>query len=96
MKIELRIDRLVVDGLGPCPSAELVMAITRELRLVLARDLARPQVTGHAAVSVRQLRAELVLPAATPTTTSLGQSIGTALAGAVTSERVFPHAGGPR
>lgn len=96
MRIEVHIRRLVVHGLGSCSSAELVTAITRELRLALARDLTQPQVTAHPAVSVPQLRTVLALPAAGATTASAGQAIGTALAGAVTSERVFPRARGPR
>lgn len=96
MNIELHIGRLVIDGLGPCSSAELVTAITEELRRVLAHDLGRPQVMAHQAVSVPRLRAALALPGAGVTATPTGRAIGAALAGAVTSERVFPRAGGRR
>jgi len=96
MRIELRIDRLVIDDLGACSSRELVTAITEELRRVLAHDLGRPQVMAHQAVSVPRLRAALALPAAGVTATSAGQAIGATLAGAVTSERVFPRARGRR
>ncbi len=94
MKIKLRIDQLVVNDLGACSSRELVTAITRELRLVLARDLGRPQVTAHQAVSVPQLRTALALPAAGVTATSAGQAIGATLGRAVTSEQIFPPARG--
>lgn len=96
MRIELHIDRLVVGGPGGWPPGELVTAITRELRLALARDLAGPLAMTGRPVSVPHLRATLAHPVAGATAASAGQAIGSALAAAVSSQQVFPRAREPR
>jgi len=97
MKIELHIDRLVVDDLVTCSSRELVAAITRELRLVLTRDLSRAQIPASGTVSVPRLRSAAALPAAGGgDAIATGRAIGAAVAGAVTSHQVFPGARRPR
>lgn len=96
MRIELRIDRLVLDGLGAFSPDELVTSITRELRLVLGRDLSLAPVTARPAVSVPRLQTTLALPPAGASSSSAGQAIGASLASAVTSSQAFPRARGQR
>jgi hypothetical protein len=97
MRIELRIGRLVADDLGGCATDDFVAAVTRELRLVLVRELAGPRPAAGRTRSVPQVRAAVTLPAAGATGVPAGRAVGAALGAAVTSERVFPRSRrGPR
>jgi hypothetical protein len=90
MRIELHIDRLVADDLGACSRADFITAITRELRLVLARELSQPPAAAYRR-SVPRVQAALTLPAAGATAPPAGRAIGAALGSAVTSEQIFPR-----
>jgi hypothetical protein len=95
MRIELRIDRLVADGLDGRSADDLVAALVGELRLVLAREIGSRRLAGGQAVWVPRLRAALTLPPAGPGTgagvgaASAGRALGAALGGAVTGDQVF-------
>ena len=97
MRIEVRIGKLVADDLGGCSQDDFVAAVTRELRLVLARELGGPQPANMR--SVARVRTSVTLPAAgaaRPGGPSAGRAVGGALGAAVTSDRVGPGARGPR
>jgi hypothetical protein len=102
MRIEVSIDHLVADGLDGGSADGLVAALTAELRLVLARELAsavgRRRLSGAQAISVPRLRAALTLPPAGPGAGAAiggaagavaGSVAGQALGGAVTGDQVF-------
>jgi hypothetical protein len=102
MRIEVSIDHLVADGLDGGSADGLVAALTAELRLVLARELAsaagRRRLSSAQAISVPRLRAALTLPPAGPGAGAAiggaagavaGQALGAALGGAVTGDQVF-------
>lgn len=102
MRVELRIGRLVADDLGGLSKDDFVAAVTRELRGVLARELAGPRPTGRTR-SVPRVLATVTLPAAggarraggagaAPAAGAAGRAVGAALGAAVASERVFPRA----
>ena len=55
MRIEVRIGKLVTDDLGGCSQDDFVAAVTRELRLVLARELGGPR-TAAGRTSVARVR----------------------------------------
>jgi hypothetical protein len=95
MRIEVRIGKLVADDLGGCSQDDFVAAVTRELRLVLARELGGPR-TAAGRTSVARVRTSVTLPAAGAGGPSAGRAVGAALGAAVTSDRVFPGARGPR
>ena len=80
MRIEVHIDRLVVDDPGARAAGEFATAITQELRRVLARDLGRARVTAPQARSVPRLRTVLAPTAAGTTAASAGRALGAALA----------------
>lgn len=63
MRVELRIGRLVADDLGGLSKDDFVAAVTRELRGVLARELAGPRPAGRTR-SVPRVLATVTLPAA--------------------------------
>lgn len=101
MRVELRIGRLVADDLGGLSKDDFVAAVTRELRGVLARELAGPRPAGRTR-SVPRVLATVTLPAAggargasgagaAPAAGAAGRAVGAALGVAVTSERVFPR-----
>jgi hypothetical protein len=96
MRIELRIERLVADDLGGGSRDDFVAAVTRELRLVLARELGGPRPAAGRTRSVPRVRTGVSLPAAGAGGPAAGRAVGAALGAAVTSERVFPRARGPR
>ena len=102
MRIEVRIGRLVTDDLGRCSQDDFVAAVTRELRLVLARELGGPRPAAGRTRSVARVRTSVTLPAAgaggaaAPAGGPAGRAVGAALGAAVTSDRVFPGARGPR
>lgn len=101
MRVELRIGRLVADDLGGLSKDDFVAAVTRELRGVLARELAGPRPAGRTR-SVPRVLATVTPPAAggargasgagaAPAAGAAGRAVGAALGVAVTSERVFPR-----
>jgi hypothetical protein len=96
MRIELRIERLVADDLGGGSWDDFVAAVTRELRTVLARELGGPRPAAGRTRSVARVRTTVRLPAARAGGPAAGRAVGAALGTAVTSERVFPAARGPR
>jgi len=103
MRIEVRIGKLVADDLGGCSQDDFVAAVTRELRLALARELGGPRPATGRTRSVARLRTSVTLPAAGtggPRAGAggppAGRAVGAALGAALTSDRVFPGAGGPR
>jgi hypothetical protein len=93
MRIEVHIDRLVVDdpgarAAGARVAGEFATAVTQELRRVLARDLGRARVTAPRAMSVPRLRT-VPAPAAGgatagATAASAGRALGAALAATMT------------
>lgn len=93
MRIELHIERLVADDLGGGSRDDFVAAVTRELRLALARELGGPRPAAGRTRSVPRVRTAVSLP---PAGAPAGRAVGAALGAAVTSERVFPRARGPR
>jgi hypothetical protein len=93
MRIELRIGRLVADDLGGGSRDDFVAAVTRELRIVLARERSGPRPAAGRARSVARVGTEVSLPAAGAGGPSTGRAVGAALGAAVTSERVFPARG---
>jgi hypothetical protein len=96
MRIVVHIGRLVADDPGGCSRDEFVAAVTRELRLALARELGGPRPAAGGTRSVARVRTSVTLPAAGAAGASAGRAAGAALGAAVTSDRVFPGAGGPR
>jgi hypothetical protein len=96
MRIEVRIGKLVADDLGGCSKDDFVAAVTRELRLALARELSGPRPPTGRTRSVARVRTSVTLPAAGAGGPSAGRAAGAALGAAVTSEQVFPRARGPR
>jgi hypothetical protein len=96
MRIELRIERLVADDLGGGSRDDFVAAVTRQLRLVLARELNGPGPAAGRTRSVARVRTTVNLPAAGAGGPAAGRAVGAALGTAMTSERVFPDARGPR
>jgi hypothetical protein len=103
MRIDVHIGKLVTDDLGGCSQDDFVAAVTRELRLVLARELGGPRTAAGGTRSVARVRTSVTLPAAGAAGLSAGaggpaagRAVGAALGAAVTSDRVFPGARGPR
>jgi hypothetical protein len=99
MRIEVHIGKLVADDPGGCSQDDFVAAVTRELRLALARELGGPQPAAGRTRSVARVRTSVTLPAAGAAGAgglSAGRAVGAALGAAVTSDRVFPGARGPR
>jgi len=98
MRIEVRIGRLVADDLGGCSQEDFVAAVTKELRLVLARELGGPRPANSR--SAARVRAAVTLPAAgaarRPGGPSAGRVVGAALGAAVASDRAGPRTRGPR
>lgn len=91
MRIEVSIDRLVVDGRIAGSADELLAALTGELGQALARELSlrhlsqHRRLTGAQAITVPRLRT--VLP---PSEAGVsGRAIGAALASAVTGDQVL-------
>jgi len=88
MRIEVRIGKLVTEDLGGCSQDDFVAAVTRELRLVLARELGGPR-TAAGRTSVARVRTSVTLPAAgaggavVPAGVSAGRAVGAALGAAV-------------
>lgn len=93
MRIEVSIDRLVVNGRIAGSADELLAALTGELRHELARELGQlsqlGRRTGARAITVPRLRAALTLPPSGAGAGAAGRAIGATLASAVTSDRVL-------
>jgi hypothetical protein len=96
MRIVVHIGKLVADDPGGCSQDDFVAAVTRELRLALARELGGPRPAAGRTRSVARVRTSVTLPAAGAAGVSAGRAAGAALGAAVTSDRVFPGARGPR
>ncbi len=100
MRIVVHIGKLVADDPGGCSRDEFVAAVTRGLRLALARELGGPRPAAGRTRSVARVRTSVTLPAAGTSAgaggLSAGRAVGAALGAAVTSDRVFPGARGPR
>ena len=99
MRIVVHIGKLVADDPGGCSRDEFVAAVTRELRLALVRELGGPRPAAGRTRSVARVRTSVTLPAAGAAgaaRASAGRAVGAALGAAVTSDRVFPGARGPR